>query len=305
MPDNPSEPRRELPNTYFVKDRTSVDEQTRLRVQDELITKGMGGLLPEQSDETVAGFQRILDIGCGTGGWLIQTAKMYPHIPRLIGIDANSHMIDYALERAMEEQVEDRVEFQVMDALLVLEFPQDYFDLVNLRFGTSFMRTWNWPKLLKEMQRVTRPGGIVRLSEYERFTSKDPATLRMYRYAGEAFYSAGHLFTEPEIGENYVECTVGVAHDLARLLNQYGFKDVQTRRSVQECPASTFEGESFAEDIRLGFRNIVPFMRKWRGMPDDYEATYQAMLNAMQQPDYMNSWVLMTAWGTKTSQPYV
>jgi ubiquinone/menaquinone biosynthesis C-methylase UbiE len=277
----------------------------RLRIQDELITKGMGGVLPELSDETIAGFKRVLDIGCGTGGWLAQTAKMYPHIPRLIGIDANSRAIDYALERALEEQVEERVEFQVMDALLVLEFPQDYFDLVNLRFGTSFMRTWNWPKLLKEMRRVTRPGGIVRLSEYERFSSNDQTTLRMLRYAGEAFFSAGHLFSEPGIGEDYVECTVGIAHDLERLLDQYGFKNIQARRSMQECPASTPEGEHFAEDMRLGFRGIVPFMRKWRGMPDDYETSFQAMVDAMHQPDYTVSWSLLTAWGTKTSQPYV
>lgn len=305
MPDNPTEPRREIPSTYFVKDRAGQDEMTRLKLQDKLITKGMGGVLPEQSDETVASFKRILDIGCGSGDWLIQTAKTYPHIPRLIGIDANSRLIDYALEQAMEEQLEDRVEFQVMDALMVLEFPQDYFDLTNVRFATSFLRTWNWPKLLKEMQRVTRPGGIVRLSDYERFTSNDPVTLRMCRYAGEAFFGAGHLFTEPEIGENYVECTVGVAHDLARLLDQYGFKNVQARQSVQECPGGTPEGENFAEDMRLGFRGIVPFMRKWRGLPDDYEESFQAMVDAMHRPDYMVSWSMLTAWGTKTSQPNV
>ncbi len=303
MSSNPDELRRQLPSTYFVRDRTSSDELTRLSLQDELITKGMGGVLPEQPD--TPGFKRILDVGCGTGGWLIQAAQTYPHLTRLVGIDANSRMVDYARERAMEEHVEDRVEFQTMDALLILEFPKDYFDLTNARFATSFMRTWNWPKLVSEMQRVTRPGGVIRLSEYERFTSDDPATIRMCQYAGEAFFSAGHLFTEAKRGENYVECTVGVAHDLERLLDQYGVKNIQAHRSVQECPAGTPEGESFAHDLRLGFRGIVPFMHKWRGLPEDYETTFQAMTDAMQQPGYMVSWSVLTAWGTKTSQPYV
>jgi len=303
MSSNPDDPRRELPSTYMMRDRANPDEMTRLRVQDELITGGMGGVLPEQPD--ASSFKRILDVGCGTGGWLIQAARTYPNLTRLVGVDANSHMVDYAQKRAMEEQVEDRVEFQAMDALLILEFPKDYFDLVNVRFATSFMRTWNWPKLLNELQRVTRPGGVVRLSEYERLSSNDPATIRMFQLAGEAFFGAGHLFSEGKVEETYAECVVGVAHDLARLLDQYGVKNVQTRRSTQECPIGTPEGESFAQDFRLGFRGIVPFVRKWRGLPDDYETVYQAMVDAMQKPDYVASWSLITAWGAKTSQPYV
>ena len=47
----------------------------------------------------------------------------------------------------------------------------------------------------------------------------------------------------------------------------------------------------------------IPFMRKWGHLPDNYEALYQEMIDAMQQPGYVASWSLMTAWGTKTSQP--
>lgn len=303
MSSNSDDPRRELSSTYIMRDRANPDEMTRLRVQDELITNGMGGVLPEQPD--AASFKRILDIGCGTGGWLIQAAKTYPNLTRLVGVDVNSRMVDYARKRAIEEQVEDRVEFQTMDALLVLEFPKDYFDLANVRFATSFLRTWNWPKLLSEMQRVTRPGGVVRLSEYERLSSNDPATVRLFQLAGEAFFGAGHLFREGKVEENYAECVVGIAHDLARLLDQYGLKNVQTRRSAQECRSGTPEGESFTEDFRLGFRGLVPFLRKWGAMVDDYEDIYQAMLAAIQRPDYVAAWSLITAWGTKTSQPYV
>ena len=299
MSSNPNDPHRQLPNTYMMRDRANPDEMTRLRVQDELITSGMGGVLPEQEQQVANSFKRILDVGCGTGGWLIQAAKTYPNLTRLVGVDANSLIVDYARKRALAEQVEARVEFQVMDALLVLEFPKDYFDLVNVRFATSFLRTWNWPKLLSELQRVTRPGGVIRLSEYERLSSNDPATLRILQLAGESFYGAGHLFSEGKIEDTYVECVVGVAHDLARLLDQYGVKNVQTRRSMQECPIGTPEGESFAEDFRLGFRGLMPFIRKWRGLPDDYETTYSAMLDAMERPDYVASWSVITAWGTK------
>src|SRR5712691_3571186 len=125
----PTNPRREHPSTFFVQDRGNVEELSRLQLQDQMVTTSMGGVLPEQPDPTI--FQRVLDVGCGTGGWLIETAKTYPTMTRLVGIDANSHIIEYARAQAKVEQLHERVEFHVMDALLILEFPKDYFDLVN------------------------------------------------------------------------------------------------------------------------------------------------------------------------------
>ena len=51
---------------------------------------------------------------------------------------------------------------------------------------------------------------------------------------------------------------------------------------------------------RLGFRTLIPFIRKWGYMPDNYEALYQEMLDGIQQPDFTGSWELITAWGTTT-----
>jgi tRNA G46 methylase TrmB len=80
---DPAPPRRENPNTYFVQDRSSEEEAHRLQVQDRMTTAGMGGVLPEQTDPTI--FRRVLDVGCGTGWWLIEAAKTYPSMSLLIG----------------------------------------------------------------------------------------------------------------------------------------------------------------------------------------------------------------------------
>ncbi|HEY7420068.1 MAG TPA: class I SAM-dependent methyltransferase, partial [Ktedonobacteraceae bacterium] len=270
MSATPPNPRQPYPSTYFMQDRSSQDEMTRLAIQDQMLTTGMGGVLPEQPDPT--NFRRVLDIGCGTGGWLIEAAKTYPTMSRLIGIDVNNHMLEYAQAQARAEQVDARVEFQAMDALLILNFSQDYFDLVNVRFATSFVRTWEWPKLLTAMQNILRPGGVIRLTEYERITSSSPAAVRLFKMAGDAFYKAGYLFAEGKTGDTFSECTIGVAGDLERLLRQSEVKNVQTRRSIQKPPAGTPGSESFAEDLRLGFRTIAPFARKWGCLPDNYEA---------------------------------
>src|SRR6266852_2752765 len=150
------------PSTYVVQDRKHKKELTRLNLQDHMITAGMGGVLPEQADPTV--FRRVLDVGCGTGGWIIEAAQTYPTMS-LVGIDISQHMIEYACSQAQVHHFHDRVKFHVMDALRTLEFPPAFFDLVSLRFGVSFLRTWDWPKLLVELLRITRPDGVVRVTE--------------------------------------------------------------------------------------------------------------------------------------------
>ena len=62
--------------TYFVANRSDEDELMRLQIQDQLLTDGMGGVLPEQADPTI--FERVLDVGCGTGGWLIAGSICLP-----------------------------------------------------------------------------------------------------------------------------------------------------------------------------------------------------------------------------------
>jgi ubiquinone/menaquinone biosynthesis C-methylase UbiE len=52
-----------------------------------------------------------------------------------------------------------------MDALRRLEFDDHFFDLVNERYGMSYLRTWDWYKFLTECLRVTRPGGVITFTE--------------------------------------------------------------------------------------------------------------------------------------------
>src|SRR5947209_2553830 len=141
---NPPQSRKndEYSGTYFVQDRQNQRELLRLIIQDQMVTRAMGGVLPEQP--APATFHRVLDIGCGTGGWIIEAAEAYPTMS-LFGIDINRNMIEYAREQALARNVAERTEFRIMDALLVLEFPPAYSALVNLRFRIIYIRSCAWP----------------------------------------------------------------------------------------------------------------------------------------------------------------
>ncbi len=289
-----SNPQKEHPSTYMVQDRDNQEELARLQLQDQLTTERMGGTLPEQPDPT--SFQRVLDIGCGTGGWLIEAAKTYPTMTKLYGIDTSGKMLDYARAQAEASGAQarmgstgDRIEFLLMDALRMLEFPTHFFDLVNMRFAQSWIRTWEWPKLLQEAQRVSKPGGVIRLTEIDfAADTSSPALNSLHRLGIQALHRAGHYFTP--------ESNAVITH-LPRLMHQHGVLEVQTRTYTFKFLAGTPEWQMFAEDIRLVYRTTLPFLKKWVRVPDDYEDIYQQALVEMQAPDFVASWNILTAWG--------
>jgi ubiquinone/menaquinone biosynthesis C-methylase UbiE len=288
--------RQEKPSTYFVQDRSSQEEMKRLLVQDHLYTAGMGGVLPEQPDPTT--FRRVLDVGCGTGAWLIELAKTIPTCASLVGVDVSQTFVEFARTQAEAARVSDRVEFHVGDALRSLEFPDNSFDLVNHRLASSWLRSWDWRPLLQEYQRVCRVGGVVRITEYEGMAvSNSPALTLLGELTAKALHQAGHFFSVTN---------QDMTSELVHLLRQHGLQQVQIRACALEYHAGTLECQHFVENGRLFFRTILPFLRKWTRVPENYEEIYQQMLRETQQPDFVATWSLLTAWGlcqTSSEQP--
>src|SRR5215467_7753442 len=102
MPTRPQ--KQQYSGTYFVQDRENEDELVRIAKQDRLVTASMGGVFAEQAD--TSGFQRVLDVACGAGGWVIDAAQTYPEMS-LVGVDVNRRMIEYASAQAIAEHVDE------------------------------------------------------------------------------------------------------------------------------------------------------------------------------------------------------
>lgn len=277
--------KKELQSTYFVQDRHNKEELTRLTIQEQMITKSMGGALPEQA--APASLRRVLDVACGPGGWTIDAAQAFPAL-ELVGVDISEKMIEYARERARAEHVAGRVEFQVMDVLRGLTFPPASFDLVNLRLAVSFVRTWDWPKLLSEFQRITRGGGVIRLTEADIAEGNSPALHNLNQLLRQAFYNAGNFFALQNDG---------LTSQLAPLLTRHGLVNVQTRIHKLTYRSSTPEGQQFVKDMQHLYRTVQPFIQKWMHAPSDYNEIYQQALSEMQQTDFIATWNFVTAWG--------
>src|SRR5690242_12311818 len=182
----------ESENPYFI-DAESAAEMSRLMKQDRLTTTHMGGLFPEREKSEIASMHDILDLACGPGGWVMDVAYEYPKI-QVTGIDISPVVIGYARAQAKSRGLEN-AHFRVMDALKPLDFADESFDLVNGRYLSGFMPKTAWLPLVKECVRITRPGGVVRLTELEPGPTNGQAVERISAISYEALRATGRSFS--------------------------------------------------------------------------------------------------------------
>ncbi len=104
----------------------------------------------------------VLDVGCGLGHETIRMARLVGEIGRTAGIDGSELLIEEARRRAHEFGA--ALEFQVGDAHDLI-FDDASFDLC--RSERVFLYLDDPAKALKEMARVTRPGGHVIIFDFD------------------------------------------------------------------------------------------------------------------------------------------
>lgn len=121
-----------------------------------IVTKTEQQKFLEKLLEGKKGFKKIADLACGYGTVSYHLDKMYP--------DAEFFLADYndqALEKARQQNPGKNFHFSG-DSLYSLSFEDNFFDLVVCWQTLSFI---DQPEAaLKEMIRVTRPGGWLYLS---------------------------------------------------------------------------------------------------------------------------------------------
>lgn len=276
-------------NVYF-NDPENVAEMARLLGQDRLITKGMGGLFSERFD--LSGIHSILDLACGPGGWALEVAFTYPKI-EVVGVDVSRAMIDYANAQVRVQGL-DNASFQVMDIQKPLGFPDGSFDLVNARF-INFLPAAAWPRLMQELRRITRPGGVIRLTESEWwYFTNSPALenlnamiIRALKLQGESFSQSGRF--------------TGILPMLGRFLLDAGCVNVNYRSHVIDYSYGTEAYEGFRHDAAIVFKLFQPFIvRMGVATQEEVNQLYEQMQLEMMKDDFRGLMLPLTAWGERS-----
>ncbi len=276
-------------NTYLI-DTESGAEMARLLNQDRLLTKGMGGLLAERGNDFSV-FRRVLDVACGPGGWAQEVARAYPSI-EVVGIDISQTMIDYARAQTQAQGLTN-ASFIVMDALKPFDFPDNSFDLINLRYLTGFVPTSSWLPLIQEMYRVARVRGVIRLTDSECGISNKPVLAKLTGMLVRALHLSGHCFSPDER-------VIGNVVMLGHFLRKVGCWEVQYMAHAIEFSAGTEAHSGFYEDWKVICKLIQSsFIDAGITTREEMEQLYEQLLTEMMLDDFCAVYDLVTAWGEK------
>lgn len=110
---------------------------------------------------------RVLDVGCGPGSITLDLARRVAP-GEVVGVDASAEVVKQARSAAAAAG-DSRTRFDVADAMC-LPYPDRSFDIVHAH--QVLQHVADPVGLLREMARVTRPGGVVavRDADYEAMT---------------------------------------------------------------------------------------------------------------------------------------
>jgi ubiquinone/menaquinone biosynthesis C-methylase UbiE len=278
----------------YVFDQESAAEKARLLLQDRLMNEAMGGSLPEQKKEDVQKLRNVLDIGCGPGGWALDVAKNseYTHV---IGIDTSKTMLAHALEEKKLNGLKN-IEFAEMDALQPLNFSDFTFDLVNIRNAAGYVPKRDWQRLLKECYRVTKVGGILRLTEGDGMgLTNSPAYEEHHRLGTRAMRQSGYGFSPDGM-------TLGITPMLSWLLKQAGYRDIDMRPYFYDFSYGTSLYASYVQNVEIVFAASRPLLvQSGLSLQEEIEKLYMQVVEQMRKEDFRAMGYLLTAWGKRLS----
>lgn len=106
---------------------------------------------------------RVLDLATGTGLLALDLAKAVAPGGHVIGLDITAAMLARGRERITQTPYRDIVELREADASQKLPFPDASFDSVTMGLA---LRYFEAETTVREMARVTRPGGRVVILDF-------------------------------------------------------------------------------------------------------------------------------------------
>ncbi|HET8910403.1 MAG TPA: class I SAM-dependent methyltransferase [Ktedonobacteraceae bacterium] len=161
--------------------------------------------------------QRVIDLGCGDGEWVLELSRRFPQV-QIFGVDYD----DDALYRANVRRNAGNFRmagFRKLDLSEELQVLDGYLDFVHLRRCGRFMLPERLPAFLQECVRILRPGGWLVTSEVEICEVSSPAFTRIY-----AALLKARVALKMSLDQSGV--TVGIAAQLYPLLIQAHLENV-------------------------------------------------------------------------------
>jgi SAM-dependent methyltransferase len=208
----------------------------------------------------------LLDVGCGIGDDARALAERVGRGGRVVGLDSSAVLIEEAHRRGESQHFS--LEFRVGD-VSHLEFPDENFD--GCRADRVFMHLENREQALREMVRVTRPGGriVVREPDWDTLViDHSDCNLTQHILSHHFAQSIRHAHTGRQLYRLFqqaglenievADCSTLVITDFATANRLYGLEDAAAQISKQE-PELAAQSEGWLMQLRHADREGVFF----------------------------------------------
>lgn len=266
--------RRHLSQVPYLLPKDVLETQ-RLDFQFYLIRSILHGnsASPLRSDLT-----SILDVGCGTGRWVIEMARTFPGA-QVVGLDIEP-------PPQSVQALPSNARFMQANVLDRLPFADRSFDFTHQRLLVLAIPAAQWPLVVGELVRVTRPGGYLELLEGGDLSlNAGPATQRFLAWWREASRARGF--------------DTSLMERLGRLLLDAHLRDVQMR--IKQVPVGKWGGHTGAlleKNILAGFPALKPLLCSQLSLsPQEFDTTLAEL--ATEGDRYQTSYQYYLAYGQR------
>jgi SAM-dependent methyltransferase len=190
----------------------------------------------------------ILDLGCGDGSVLRETAKTCPGISAM-GIDINIHTLELGKRRNTDAGLQDQIELQVGDVTELSLFGDNAFDWVYAINVFHFLPVNKREKLLQEMIRISRYGIF-----FNQVIVNNLETIAVDVLLATLFTDYAGFFTEVEADE--IIRKAGIKHYTFLPIIQEESRLVVMYTSKNDAPLSRIPGISDSDRWKLSNQNL-------------------------------------------------
>lgn len=164
-----------------------------------------------------------LDVCCGTGDWTIALAEAAGPRGKVVGLDFSRNMLNVGIEKTNHYPQVEMVQGNAME----LPFPDNSFHYVTIGFGLRNVP--DYEKVLSEMYRVLKPGGVIACLETSQPNNLlfKPVFRLYFRFIMPVF---GKLFAKSYKEYSWLQESAKEfpgMKELAALFAQIGFEDVK------------------------------------------------------------------------------
>ncbi|CAG8584388.1 7416_t:CDS:2 [Ambispora leptoticha] len=255
---------------YFVAN--DEEEAFRLSRYHEAIKEIWGGAFNSPVEEKLRQGAHVIDIGCGTGIWILDMAQQYPN-SKFVGIDISPIQ--------PTEGLPPNVKFVQYNVLDILPYEDSSFDLVHEKFMTVAFTEIQWKEqVIPEMIRLTRPGGWIEILEADPGTSEGTATKRLIKAVNDFMVSKGSNLT--------------IGKEIPRILETTNaFSEIKNQHKIVNLGKK--HGKSAEESLKFyvrGLSSVKGFIATSMNiMPEHYDALVETVpIEAEKYSTYFNQY---------------